>query len=44
MCSIVIEIYGERDRWRLGEYGSQKVPVPIEGFWSSEQIQEAFPR
>ena len=39
----VIEIYGERDRWRLGEYGAQRVPVPIEGFWSSEQIQEAFP-
>ena len=38
----VIEIYRERDRIRLGEYGAQEFPVPIEGFWSSEQIEQVF--
>ena len=38
-----IEIYRERDRMRLLNYGDQEIPVPIEGFWTHRRIDGAFP-
>ena len=38
-----IEIYRERDRLRLLNYGDQEIPVPIEGFWTHRRIDGAFP-
>ena len=38
-----IEIYRERDRMRLLNYGDQEIPVPIEGFWTQRRIDGAFP-
>ena len=40
----VIEIYRERDRMRLSQYGGQETPVPIQGFWTPDQIEQAFGR
>ena len=37
-----IEIYRERDRMRLRDYGKQENPVPLEGFWTQQEIGQAF--
>ncbi len=36
------EIYRERDRMRLRDYGTQENPVPLEGFWTQQEIDQAF--
>ena len=39
-----IEIFNEWDNVRLAHYGRQEGMRPIEGYWTQEEIDLAFPR